>query len=151
MLLVVAVWGAPQIPPDLLSRLDRTRDNVDEFWLRAGVEAISSSILPAREVLPVTFGPLHNAITADRLPRDCWSRLDHVLPTAGDPALRLRRYMLNIARDEQWDSDTFESALRGAGPHAGQLLQDFAGEDDWWVAAARAVIRATVGRFGGLG
>jgi hypothetical protein len=148
-LLVVALWGEIQVPPDLPVRLERTRENVDEFWLRAAVEAIASSALPARDVLPVAFGPLHNAITADRLPRECWSRLDDVLPIAPDPALRLRRYLLNIARDQQWNSDKFESALRGAGPHAGQLMQDFSGDDDWWVAAARAVVRTTVGLLGG--
>jgi len=146
-LLVVAVWG--QVQSDLPDRLERTRDRVDDFWLRAAVEAIASASLDPSLVLPVAFGPLHNAITADQLPRECWRRLEKVLPAAPDPALRLRRHLLDVARTNQWTGDQFEHALRGAGPHANQLLHDFAGDDDWWLAAARAVIRTAVGLLGG--
>jgi len=148
-LLLVALHGRAQVDPELPDRLERCRNGADELWLRAAVEAIASPDLPHSNVLTVTFGPLHDAITADRLPRECWNRLDRVLPPASDPALRLRRYLVAVAQQEHWNPEQFERALRGAGPHAGQLLHDFSDDDDWWVAATRAVIRAAVGLFGG--
>jgi hypothetical protein len=147
--LFVALFGRAQVDSTLPDRLERCRERPDEFWLRAAVLAITSTNLSRSNVLIVAFGPLHNAITSDRLPRDCWNDLDEVLPSAPDPALRLRRYLLAIAKNEQWTGDQFERALRGAGPYAGQLLHDFSDEDDWWVAATRAVIRAAVGILGG--
>lgn len=149
VLLSIAMWGSSQIEADLPARLERSRGQADEFWLRAAVEALSSTVLPRSEVLTATFGLLHDAITADRLPRECWNRLDGVLPPAGDPALRLRRYLLAVAQEERWTTEQFQRALRGAGPHAGQLLHDFADDADWWVVATRAVIQAAVGVLGG--
>jgi len=149
VILLVALFGQTQVDFDLPDRLEQCRDRIDEFWLRAAVQAITSPDLPRSNVLTVAFGPLHDAITSDRLPRECWKELDDVLPTAPDPALRLRRHLLSIAQHEQWTGQQFERALRGAGPYADQLLRDFSDEDDWWVAATRAVIRAAVGFLGG--
>jgi hypothetical protein len=150
VLLLVALFGQAQVDADLPARLERCRGRADDLWLRAAVEAITSTVLPHSEALTVAFEPLHDAITADRLPRECWNQLDDVLPQAPDPALRLRQHLLAIAEEEQWTGERFERALRGAGPYAGQLLHDFSDGDDWWVASdssdysrRRRVVRRT--------
>lgn len=147
VLLAAAVWPRSEQRGRLLAALEREREDPDDVWLRTAVEVLASGKNPS-ESLPVVFGPLHESMTADRLPRECWQLLDPVLPPASDPALRLRRYLLHIAQTSEWPVDTFARAIRDAGPYTGELLHEFRDEDDWWVVAARAIVRAAAGLFG---
>lgn len=147
MLLSSALWPGSAPHDALLATLEGERDRADEIWLRAAVNALATGE-SASAVLPVVFGPLHESMTADRLPQDCWQLLDPLLPPAPDPALRLRRYLLHVAQSSRWPTETFAHALRGAGPYTGELLHEFSDEDDWWVATARAIVRTAAGLFG---
>ena len=115
LLLRAALWPATDTADVLVTALEEERERADEIWLRAAVTAVVAPTLDPSDVLPVVFGPMHDAITADRLPRDCWNLLDHVLPPAPDPALRLRRYLIATAEDADWSSEIFRRALRRRG------------------------------------
>jgi GTPase-associated protein 1, N-terminal domain type 1 len=129
--IVVALAGASGRAdvPTLLSALEGTRGRLNEYWLRAAVAAIAFEQADLTEVLQVVFGPLHHAITDDRLPRDCWSVLGAVLPEAHDPALRLRRLLIRVSRDRDWTPEMFRRALRDAGPYADELLRDLESDE----------------------
>jgi hypothetical protein len=93
-------------------------------------------------VLEVVFGPLHHAVTDDRLPHDLWSELGRIAPPASDPALRLRRMLINEARDGDWPRETLERALRGGGPYIKELKTELSADDNYeFAAVARAVLR----------
>ena len=111
--------------PGLVGALEARRDEVDETWLKVAAVAISGTDLPAGRVLEVVFGPLHHAITDDRLPLECWEFLNPVLPEAPDPALRLRRFLIRTAKEEEWGQKRYRRALRGAGPYASELYREF--------------------------
>jgi len=142
-LMVLAVAANDGMLPRLVEAIDGERGKADEVWLRAAVCALTSRHPPDGAILEVIFGPLHHAITDDRLPRDCWRDLDHVLPTASDPALRLRRLLLKVSRDENWDASRFKLALRDAGPYSDQLLRELDGSDP-----VAGLIRAILGLVG---
>jgi hypothetical protein len=147
VLLLMAAVGEDANNPQLLASLEEERSRVDELWLRAAVAALASRAFDPGTILQTVFGPLHAAITADRLPRDCWTVLDRVLPDAPDPALRLRRYLLKFATGENWEPDELSRALREAGPYAHELLSEFDENDEWWISIAKAMLRA-LGLFG---
>jgi hypothetical protein len=71
-------------------------------------------------------------MTDDRLPRDLWSSLDPVLPDAHDPALRLRRLLVRLAREEEWPRASLERALRDGGPYIAEIRHDVEKEDPLW-------------------
>ena len=123
-LLLGAVFGGGDVP-GVVAALEARRDDVNETWLRAAAGAVSRRDLPAGRVLEVVFGPLHHAITDDRLPAECWELLNGVVPEAPDPALRLRRFLVRVAREEGWGHKRFWRALRGAGPYASELYREF--------------------------
>ena len=123
-LLLGAISGGGDVP-GLVAALEARRDDIDETWLRAAASAISRPDLPAGEVLEVVFGPLHHAITDDRLPSECWGFLNRVLPKAPDPALRLRRFLVRIAKEEGWRQKKYRRALRGVGPYGSELYREF--------------------------
>jgi hypothetical protein len=115
----------------------------DSLWLRAAVELLvahgHSNQLGA--VLQTVFGPLHHAMTDDRLPRDTWTKLDPVLPKATDPALRLRRLLLDVGRRDQWGASEMRRAVRDAGPYATELRHN-AEQDDTLQTVLKAVSKA---------
>ena len=127
-LLLGAIWVDRDVP-GLIVALEARRDEIDEIWLKAAARAISRSDLPAGRVLEVVFGPLHHAITDDRVPFECWEFLDRVLPEAPDPALRLRRCLVRTAKEERWGQKRYRRALRGAGPHASELYREFSDDE----------------------
>ena len=122
-LLLGAISGGGDVP-GLIGALEVRRDDVDETWLKAAAGAISRPKMPAGEVLEVVFGPLHHAMTDNRVPSECWDFLNRVLPEAPDPALRLRRFLVRIAKKEGWRQKRFRRALRGAGPYASELYRE---------------------------
>ena len=127
-LLLGAVSGGREVP-GLLAALEARRDHADETWLRAAAVALSRSDQPPGKVLETVFGPLHHAITDDRLPSECWEFLSRVLPSATDPALRLRRFLVGVAKRERWRQKRYQRALREAGPYASELYREFDDED----------------------
>jgi hypothetical protein len=145
LLAILAV--APKIVDTSAARdaLIQTRPDPNELWLRAAVAALSSSRFEIGDVLEIVFGPLHNAVTSDRLPRELWKQLGHVTPEAGDPALRLRRLLIEVARKQRWPSERILRAIDGAGPFVSELRRDIERSDDhndeWWIEAAKAVVR----------
>jgi hypothetical protein len=115
---------------DVLAALEHTRSRPDETWLRVAADLLAASDRRSRrDVLEVVFGPLHHAMTDDRLPRELWRSLDRVLPDAHDPALRLRRLLVELAREEQWPRATLERALRDGGPHVAEIRHDVEKDD----------------------
>ena len=114
--------------PGVIDALEARRDEIDESWLKAAAGAIARLTPPAGRVLEVVFGPLHHAITDDRLPLECWESLSCVLPEAPDPALRLRRFLARAAKEEGWGHKRYRRALRGAGPYASELYREI--DDD---------------------
>jgi hypothetical protein len=128
---------------ELLVALEARRDRVDEAWLRAAVSALArAGEEQQRPALEVVFGPLHHAVTDDRLPRDLWDTLDKLAPAATDPALRLRRMLITRAREEAWPRESLERSLRGSGPFVREFKAEVKGDsDDPFVAAAKAVLK----------
>ena len=127
-LLLGAISGGHSVP-ELGAALEARRDDVDGTWLKAAAVAISQPDPPLGSILEIVFGPLHHAITDDRLPSECWDFLNRVLPEAPDPALRLRRFLVRVAKEEGWRQNNFRRALRGAGPYATELYREFDDED----------------------
>ena len=127
-LLLGAISGGRDVP-GLLDALETRRDDSDETWLKAAAVAISQSDQMGGKVLETVFGPLHHAITDDRLPSECWEFLNRVLPEGPDPALRLRRYLVGVARRDGWRQKKYKRALRGAGPYASEIYREFDDED----------------------
>ena len=127
-LLLGAISGGHDVP-GLLTALEARRDDSDETWLKAASVAISRTDQLTGKVLEIVFGPLHHAITDDRLPLECWEFLRRVLPEAKDPALRLRRFLVMVAKKEGWRHKKYRRALRGAGPYASELYREFDDED----------------------
>ena len=127
-LLLGAISGGRDVP-GLLAALEARRDNIDKTWLRAAAIAISRPDQSAGRILESVFGPLHHAITDDRLPSECWEFLNRVLPECPDPALRLRRFLVRVAKEEGWRQNEYRRALRGAGPYASELYHEFDDED----------------------
>ena len=117
--------------PGLEEALEYYRGVADELWLRAAARLLVATDALDGRILEIVFGPLHHAITDNRLPRSLWSELDEVLPQADDPALRLRRALLAVARQESWSESQFRRALRDAGPYAVELRREFRDEDPW--------------------
>jgi len=148
VLLLVALRPEIDAPSTTVDCLEHERDDIGEAWLRAAVSVIATPSLDPSQALPIVFGPLHDAMTADRLPHDCWNYLDPILPSAPDPALRLRRYLLAVAQEESWSTERFGQALRGAGPFTGELLRDFENHEDWWITAAKSAVRTALGLLG---
>lgn len=128
---------------ELLRALEARRDRIDEAWLRAAVSALASTKTSGqRAALEVVFGPLHQAITDDRLPHELWEKLGRIAPRADDPAMRLRRLLVARARDESWPSAVLERALRDAGPGMNELKAEIHGDDDDpFVAATKAALK----------
>ena len=127
-LLLGAIAGGRDVP-GLLAALEARRDDIDKTWLRAAAIAISRPDSSAGSMLEIVFGPLHHAITDDRLPSECWEFLNRVLPECPDPALRLRRFLVRVAKEEGWRQNEYRRALRGAGPYATELYHEFDDED----------------------
>ncbi len=123
-ILALADAGAPVGPKELRTALDRTRSRPDDRWYRFAVQAMRDD----PKALEVVFGPLHSAITADRLPRDLWQTLDVITPKAHDPARRLRLLLIKRIRDEKWSKGRTSKAVRDAGPYGKQILQDLNGD-----------------------
>ena len=123
-LLLGAISGGRDVP-GLLAALEARRDHIDETWLKAAVVAMSRPDQLAGGVLEIVFGPLHHAITDDRLPSECWKFLDRVLPKDPDPALRFRRFLVRVAKEEGWRQKEYQRALREAGPWASELYREF--------------------------
>ena len=96
-----------------------------DAWLRAAVTAVTTD----RGSLEVVFGPLHQAITQDRLAPYDWDRLSEVLPPDADPARRLRKLLVERIRSESWPADRIERALGDAGPHLSEIRRDLEGDD----------------------
>lgn len=131
VLLFAAVGYSP--PAEVVvPALEARRGKPDEIWLRAAVSALVSPDTDASALLSAAFGPLHHAITSDRLPRELWAELDPVLPAGGDPAQRLRRHLLVVGRAAGWSGDEMAAALRDAGPFATEVLRDFEHKDGWY-------------------
>lgn len=128
---------------ELLRALEARRDRIDDAWLRAAVSALTSTGPSGqRAALEVVFGPLHHAITDDRLPYELWEELGKIAPRADDPAMRLRRLLVARARDEEWPSEALVRALRDSGPHVNELKAEIRGDDDdAFVAAAKAALK----------
>lgn len=142
-LLAAASANGRSLPRDLVDALEAGRANTHELWLRAAVAAVATQAIPRRKLLPVVFGPLHEAMTSDRLPHECWTALDPVLPPSPDPAQRLRRYLVAQARADHWTESEFRRAIADSGPFASQLRHDFMDDgDDWYVSVAKSVLRA---------
>lgn len=137
--------------PTAASTLRAERASPDELWLRAAVSVLISRRFDRSDTLEIVFGPLHNAVTADRLPRELWETLGTVTPPANDPALRLRRLLIQTARDESWSPDRILRTIDGAGPFASELRADVQRsdkhQDDWWVDAMKTVFRAVGWRW----
>jgi hypothetical protein len=131
--------------PGLGEALEATRARIDETWLRSAVEHLADAPDDPGDALEVVFGPLHHAITDNRLPPDLWARLDPILPTDSDPARRLRRELLIVARNEHWSGDRLQRALRDAGPFADELLREI-DEEDPLSGFVKGVVR-TIGGF----
>ena len=127
-LLLGAISGGRDVP-GLLAALEARRDDIDKTWLRAAAIAISRPDASVGNILEIVFGPLHHAITDDRLPSECWDFLNRVLPECPDPALRLRRFLVRVAKNEGWRQNEYRRALRGAGPYASELYHEFDDED----------------------
>ena len=115
--------------PGIVDALEARREDPDETWLKAAAVAISRSDQLGGKVLETVFGPLHHAITDDRLPSECWGFLNRVLPPGPDPALRLRRFLVGVAKREGWRQKKYKRALRGAGPYASEIYREFDDED----------------------
>jgi hypothetical protein len=128
---------------ELLRALEARRDRIDDAWLRAAVSALTSTGASGqRAALEVVFGPLHHAITDDRLPYELWEKLGRIAPRADDPAMRLRRLLVARARDEVWPSEALVRALRDSGPYMNELKAEVRGDDDdAFVAAAKAALK----------
>lgn len=129
VILLLAANSDGREVPGLLASLEARRDDIDETWLRAAVVAIARSDQLGGRALEIVFGPLHHAITDNRLPLECWDLLDHVLPEAPDPALRLRRFLVAVAKKQRWRHREYRQALRGAGPFASELFRELDDED----------------------
>ena len=129
---------------ELLVALEARRDRVNEAWLRAAVFALANAPRTQQQAaLEVIFGPLHHAITDDRLPQELWKDLGKIAPVASDPALRLRRLLVARAREDEWSSDSIARALRGSGPYVKELKAEIDGDDDDpFVTAAKAALKA---------
>ena len=123
--LLLGVISEDRDVPMLLTALETRRNTCDEIWLKAATVAISKSDQVAGSVLEIVFGPLHHAITDDRLPTECWDSLNRVLPDDPDPALRLRKLLVRVAKKEGWRQKEYKRALRGAGPYASEIYREF--------------------------
>jgi hypothetical protein len=131
-----------------LAGLERTRGQVDHVWLTAAVKTLAAAHSDqVGTVLQVVFGPLHHGITDDRLPPESWELLDQMLPQAHDPALRLRRLLVEVARTEKWQADALERAVRGGGPFIDELHHELDDEDP--LHAAFKVVLKTLRRVTG--
>lgn len=117
--------NAPLDGAAIREALGAERLHADDLWLRVAAKALVED----GESLPIVFGPLHLAITEDRMPRELWKTLGRVAPPAPDPAQRLRRLLVQRVRQEGWSKSQVKAALNGAGPHAGEVLQDLDDED----------------------
>ena len=111
--------------------LESSRGMIDEAWLRSATQSMIVASVPSsrRQLLQVVFGPLHQAITTDRLPRDCWRQLGPALPEAADPAQRLRLFLIERIRDEKWSSEEVGRAIRDAGAYADLIRTEVASSD----------------------
>ena len=129
---------------ELLDALESRRNGVDEAWLGAAVHAlVDAENKRQRAALEVVFGPLHRAITDDRLPPELLAQVGKIAPPARDPAARLRRLLIVRARDEGWSRKALERALRDSGPHVKELKEEIGGDDDdRFVAATKAALKA---------
>lgn len=139
-LTLIAALNPAAVDEATATALESQRADPSEVWLRAAV-ALLATTPDSGQALEITFGPLHHAITDDRLPRDLWKSLDGMLPSAADPALRLRRFLIETAHRERWPKRRIQRALRGSGPHAKQLLSEL-DDDDPLTAAVRAAAKA---------
>jgi hypothetical protein len=117
--------GAPVTHDQRRAALSATRQDADEVWLRLAARALVAD----REALAVVFGPLHFAITEDRLPHELWNEMDETLPPDEDPARRLRRLLIQRVESDRWSQRDVLRALRGAGPHAAEVLRDMDDSD----------------------
>lgn len=128
---------------DLLDALEARRDRIDEEWLRAAVHALAcAGKKRQRAALEVVFGPLHRAITEDRLSHELSAELGKIAPPTHDPALGLHRLLVARARDEAWPAEALKRALRGSGPYPKELKAEVDGDDgDPFVAAAKAALK----------
>lgn len=142
---IAAAAHGKNLPPGWSSTcraLELHRSNPDTTWLRAAVAVLRHPDTDQSAAMQTVFGPLHHAITADRLPRECWDDLDLVLPKAPDPALRLRRHLLKIGRQYGWGSPQMSAALRDAGPFSEEVLRDFEHHDEWYISVLKMALHA---------
>ena len=130
----IAVWDVDMLlfaaacQPDLLEidgvparlevALDWRRGRADRTWMQAAVSLFDHGGPVADHALIACFGPLHSALTDNRLPGEAWRVLDAVLPPGKDTSLRLRSYLLDVARYRDWSTGELLLALRDAGPFA---------------------------------
>jgi hypothetical protein len=56
--------------------------------------------------------------------------------------LGLRRLLVARGADEGWPSEVLEQALRGSGPQAKKLKSELGDDEDPFVAAAKAALKA---------
>jgi len=137
---LAAAGGDAGSRTDLLAALERTRSRPDETWLRVAADLLAASDRRSRrDVLEVVFGPLHHAMTDDRLPHELWHSIDPVLPEAHDPALRLRRLLVGLAREDEWPRASLERALRDSGPYIAEIRHDVEKDDPLWKPLKHAV------------
>lgn len=140
--IVLAAAGWPDVDDAALRALEAYRAPVTELWLQAAAGMLnrtSPKRLPV--VLQTVFGPLHHAITDDRLSPEAWDQLDPVLPPAPDPAQRLRRLLLASVREQEWSSAALERAMRDAGPYVTELRHEL-DEDDPLRSLVKTVVKA---------
>ena len=129
--LQLAAAGALNDLEILLKSLEEERGSQDTLWLKAAAAAlVLSKPGPFRASLETTFGPLHCAMTDDRLPREIWTQLDGVLPKAKDPSRRLRKLLIESLRGERWSQRGLSRAIRGSGEHITQLRKEIRKDED---------------------
>jgi hypothetical protein len=130
--LQLALWlgGYQDDAIDPLPLLEGLRAEPDDLWFEVAAAVLASQ--PAghrRRALETVFGPLHWGITDDRVPSRTWEVLDRVLPPASDPALRLRRLLVEDVRSEKWSGDALARALSDSGPYIDQIKGELQDDD----------------------
>lgn len=149
VLFLVSCWPDAYLPATLAAAsaaLLNRRDHQDAQWLDVAALVLSSGDEEAERFALELFGPLHRAMTENRLPDRAWSTLDKILPRDNDPAQRLRRYFLSLANSFDWTKEDVRWSLRDAGPYIDESLWPSSEEnEDGWktVRAALASLGLT--------
>jgi len=120
--------------------LEWDRERPDSTWLRAAAMLVAAGGVVADHSLVTSFGPLHRALTEDRLPQQAWLALDPILPASKDTSYRFRDYLLNVAAYRDWSAQELVSALRDAGPFARERFWPKRGAGDRVAKQLRAIL-----------